>query len=80
MLLELHIKNYALVEEAMIEFGPGLNVLTGETGTGKSIIIGAVTLLLGGRGASDLIRTGCEEATVHGVFSVKRGIFGNKPC
>lgn len=72
MLLELHIKNYALVEEAMIEFGPGLNVLTGETGTGKSIIIGAVTLLLGGRGASDLIRTGCEEATVHGVFSVKK--------
>jgi len=70
MLLELYIKDYALVEEAMLEFGPGLNVLTGETGTGKSIIIGAVTLLLGGRSASDQIRTGCEEATVHGVFAV----------
>jgi len=70
MLLELYIKDYALVEEAMLEFGPGLNVLTGETGAGKSIIIGAVTLLLGGRGALDQIRTGCEEATVHGVFTV----------
>lgn len=72
MLLELYIKDYALVEEAILEFGSGLNVLTGETGTGKSIIIGAVTLLLGGRGAQDQIRTGCEEAAVHGVFTVPK--------
>ena len=70
MLLELHIKDYALVEEAVLEFGAGLNVLTGETGAGKSIIIGAVTLLLGGRGSLEHIRTGCDEASVHGVFSV----------
>ena len=70
MLLELHIKDYALVEEAVLEFGPGLNVLTGETGTGKSIIIDAVMLLLGGRGSLDQIRTGCQESIVHGVFTV----------
>ncbi len=70
MLLELYIKDYALVEEAVLKFGPGLNVLTGETGTGKSIIIGAVTLLLGGRGIVEHIRTGCDEASVHGVFAV----------
>lgn len=72
MLLELYIKDYALVEDAMLEFGPGLNVLTGETGTGKSIIIGAVSLLLGGRGLSEHIRTGCEEASVHGVFAIPK--------
>ena len=72
MLLELHIKDYALVDEAVLEFGPGRNVLTGETGTGKSIIIGAVTLLLGGRSASEHIRTGCDEASVHGVFDVDK--------
>ena len=72
MLLELHIKDYALVDEAVLEFGPGFNVLTGETGAGKSLIIGAVTLLLGGRGATEQIRTGCSEASVHGVFSVSK--------
>ena len=72
MLLELHIKDYALVEEAVLEFRSGLNVLTGETGTGKSIIIGAVTLLLGGRGIVEHIRTGCDEASVHGVFTVPK--------
>ena len=70
MLLELHIKNYALIEEVVLEFGPGFNVLTGETGAGKSIIIDAVTLLLGGRGALEYIRTGAKEAFVCGVFSI----------
>lgn len=50
MLLELHVKNLALIEKADVEFGEGLNILTGETGAGKSIIIGSVTMALGGKG------------------------------
>lgn len=50
MLLELHVKNLALIEKADVEFGEGLNILTGETGAGKSIIIGSVTMALGGQG------------------------------
>ena len=49
MLLELHVKNLALIEKADVEFGEGLNILTGETGAGKSIIIGSVTMALGGK-------------------------------
>ena len=49
MLLELHVRNLALIEKADVEFGEGLNILTGETGAGKSIIIGSVTMALGGR-------------------------------
>lgn len=73
MLLELHIKDFALVEEVELQFREGFNVLSGETGAGKSIIIGAVTLLLGGRAFLDLVRTGTDEAVIHGVFSVPKG-------
>lgn len=68
MLLELSITNLAIIESLQLQFGPGLSVLTGETGAGKSIIIDAVTLLLGGRASAEMVRTGCDRATVEGVF------------
>lgn len=68
MLAELLIKNYALIEDQRIEFGPGLNVLTGETGAGKSIILGALTLVLGERPDPTMIRTGAESVTVEARF------------
>jgi DNA repair protein RecN (Recombination protein N) len=68
MLTELRIRNFAIIESLTLPLGPGFNVLTGETGAGKSIIVGALGLLLGERAASDLVRTGSERATVEGVF------------
>jgi DNA repair protein RecN (Recombination protein N) len=69
MLKLLSIKNLAVVDQLQMEFGEGLNVLTGETGSGKSIIIDALDLLLGGRSSLDLIRTGAEKASVEGIFA-----------
>jgi DNA repair protein RecN (Recombination protein N) len=66
---ELTITNYALIEKVKVGFAPGLNVLTGETGAGKSILIGALGLLLGNRADAEVIRTGAEEAQVSGVFA-----------
>ena len=68
MLERLHIKNLALVTELDLEFGPGLNTVTGETGAGKSLIIGAVQLLAGGRAAPGLIRKGARSCEVTGVL------------
>src|SRR2546423_6425196 len=68
MLTELRIKNFAIIESLTLPLGPGFNVLTGETGAGKSIIVGALGLLLGERGTADVIRTGTDRATVEGVF------------
>lgn len=73
MLQELHIRNFALIEALDLRLEGGLTVLTGETGAGKSIIIDAVNLLLGGRATGDWVRTGCEEALVEGVFSLEPG-------
>src|SRR5262249_4639299 len=70
MLRLLNIANIALIDRLQIEFKPGLNVLSGETGSGKSIIIDALTLLLGERAPQDLIRTGEERAFVERVFDV----------
>lgn len=70
MLVELSIENLAIIESLRLGFAPGLVALTGETGTGKSIIIDAVMLLLGGRASAEMVRTGCERATVEGVFQV----------
>lgn len=70
MLLELHVKNLALIEQADVEFGDGLNILTGETGAGKSIIIGSVSLALGQKAAKDIIRSGAEYAYVELIFSI----------
>lgn len=70
MLLELHVKNLALIERADVEFGEGLNILTGETGAGKSIIIGSVNLALGQKAPRDIIRSGADHGYVELVFSV----------
>ena len=71
MVRELRIKNLALIEDVAIEFEDGFSVFTGETGAGKSILIGAIGLLLGERASSELIRSGAEESEVSGVFSLK---------
>lgn len=68
MLAELYIRNFAIIGELHLSFHPGFNVLTGETGAGKSIIIDAVNLLLGGRARADVIRSGTNEALVEGIF------------
>jgi DNA repair protein RecN (Recombination protein N) len=68
MLLELHVRNLAVLAEASVELGEGLNVLTGETGAGKSIVVDSLALLAGGRADNDLIRTGAETLSVAGVF------------
>lgn len=70
MLTDLIIKNFAIIDRLQVSFGPGFNVLTGETGAGKSIIIDAVGLLLGDRARPDLIRTGEEEATVEALVDL----------
>ncbi len=69
MLESLHVKNLALIEECEIEFSQGLNILTGETGAGKSILLGSVNLALGARCDKSVIRSGCDEASVELVFS-----------
>jgi len=70
MLTELRIKNFAIIESLSLPLAKGFNVLSGETGAGKSIIVGALSLLLGERASADLIRTGAERASVEGVFDV----------
>lgn len=72
MLCELSIRNFAIIDRLQVRFGLGFNVLTGETGAGKSIIIDAVGLLLGDRARPELIRTGEEEATVEALFDLNR--------
>lgn len=69
MLEELNIKNFALIESAHIEFKKGFTVLSGETGAGKSILIGSLAFLLGGKAGLEQIRSGCHEADVSGIFS-----------
>jgi DNA repair protein RecN (Recombination protein N) len=71
MLHELRIRNFAIIQEATLEFGPGLNILSGETGAGKTIILTALGLLLGGRGSPDMIRSGEADATVEAMFELE---------
>ena len=71
MLTELHIQNFAIIDKLELKFGPGLIILTGETGAGKSIILDAVTMLIGGRADATVIRTEAEHAFVEGVFSLR---------
>ena len=73
MLLELRAENYAVIDRAEARFGPGLNLLTGETGAGKSILIDALALLLGGKASADFIRHGAEKAVVSCVFDATPG-------
>ncbi len=70
MLTELRIRNFAIIESVTLPLGKGFNVLSGETGAGKSIVVGALGLLLGERASADLIRSGADKATVEGVFDI----------
>ncbi len=70
MLVELAVENYAVIEKARVRFHPGLNLLTGETGSGKSIVVDALGLLLGGRASPEMVRTGATRARVSGIFEV----------
>ena len=71
MLLELVVENYAVVERLRVHFHAGLNLLTGETGSGKSIVVDALGLLLGARGSAEMVRTGEQRARVAGIFDVR---------
>jgi len=70
MLRELHIRNLALIEELRVELSPGLNVFTGQTGAGKSLVLGAFELLLGKRASADMLRPGAAEGRVTGIFDI----------
>src|SRR5205085_8207985 len=72
MLLELVVDNYAVVERLRVHFHAGLNLLTGETGSGKSIVVDALGLLLGGRASGDMVRSDMDRARISGIFEVPR--------
>lgn len=78
MLVELRLENYAVIDNLAVEFGQGLNLLTGETGAGKSILVDALALLLGEKASSDVIRAGAERAVVSAVFEAE-GEAAEKP-
>jgi DNA repair protein RecN (Recombination protein N) len=71
MLVELVVENYAVIEKVRVRFHRGLNLLTGETGSGKSIVVDAFALLLGGRASAEAVRTGAERARISGIFEVQ---------
>src|SRR5512133_548001 len=71
MLRELHISNLAVIADARVELAPGLNCFTGATGAGKSLIIGAIELLLGLRSAAEMLRPGVDEGRVSGIFEIR---------
>src|SRR5580692_5540931 len=73
MLLELRVENYAVIDHVVANFGPGLNLLTGETGAGKSLLIDALALLLGERASADVVRHGADRAAVACVFETTPG-------
>jgi DNA repair protein RecN (Recombination protein N) len=73
MLIELRAENYAVIDHAIAVFGPGLNLLTGETGAGKSILVDALTLLMGGKSSTDVVRHGADKAVVSCVFESTPG-------
>ncbi|HOL50774.1 MAG TPA: DNA repair protein RecN [Bacillota bacterium] len=70
MLSEIDVRNYALIERLSLRFGKGFNVLTGETGAGKSLVIDCVGLVIGGRASSESVRAGCDSAVVEAVFNI----------
>src|SRR5579875_3246833 len=74
MLQELRVENLLLIEEAQLRLAPGLNVLTGETGAGKTVLAHALDLLLGGRARAGIVRPGAAEAYVEGVFDLREDV------
>jgi DNA repair protein RecN (Recombination protein N) len=76
VLLELRVENYAVIDNVAVEFAPGLNLLTGETGAGKSILIDALALLLGDKASAETVRHGTEKAVVSAVFEVESKVLG----
>jgi DNA repair protein RecN (Recombination protein N) len=72
MLLELKVSNFAIIENLHITFKDGLNILSGETGAGKSVLLKSLSLLMGGKGSSDTIRTGANQATIEGSFDISK--------
>src|SRR5882724_5667294 len=70
MLVELVVENYAVIEKVRVRFHHGLNLLSGETGSGKSIVVDALGLLLGARTSAEMVRTGAERARISGIFEV----------
>jgi DNA repair protein RecN (Recombination protein N) len=72
VLVELVVENYAVIERARVRFHPGLNLLTGETGSGKSLVVDALGLLFGGRASPEMVRAGSERARISGVFEIAR--------
>src|ERR1700761_6872160 len=79
MLDELRVENLLLMERAELRLGPGLNVLTGETGAGKTLLAHALDLLLGGRAKRGIVRKGAAEAYVEGVFELPADLRGHEP-
>jgi DNA repair protein RecN (Recombination protein N) len=73
LLVELRLENYAVIDHVAVEFAPGLNLLTGETGAGKSILIDALSLLMGQKASADVVRFGAERAVISAVFEVETG-------
>src|SRR4030095_8784606 len=73
MLRELRVRNFAVIESATVEFATGLNVLSGETGAGKSMLIDAILLVRGARAQTDVIRSDADSATVEARFEIKPG-------
>lgn len=71
MLESLHISNYALIDNLDIDFHNGFNIITGETGAGKSIILGALSLILGGRADTKVIRNNEKKSVIEAIFSIK---------
>jgi len=71
VLIEMRLESYAVIDNLVVEFGPGLNLLTGETGAGKSILVDALALLLGDKASSDVIRAGAKRAVVSAVFEAE---------
>src|SRR6267154_1469451 len=76
MLVELVVENLAVIETVRVRFHAGLNLLTGETGSGKSIVVDALGLLLGGRASAEMIRTGETRARIAGIFEIKEPVAG----
>lgn len=73
MLVELMVENYAVIDRLRVRFHSGFNVLTGETGSGKSILVGALGLLFGGRASAEMVRSGCDRARISGIFELPEG-------